>query len=285
MASTYPPEVLARLQDKLYEMLCAIADVCEEYGITYTLEGGTFLGAVRHGDFIPWDDDVDISMPWDSYHRFLEIAPEALPEGLSLHTPDNTPGLYSMWSKVFADGTRFIDSNAEGAGLDQGIFVDIFPIVNLEAGKGKDLAQVRKALFWQRANYLHEIEHPTVIAKFPKWQQPFAKVGWACARALVRATQSTEHIRERWEAACVTKEAGDTWAHPVSYPWIYRTEWMYPPKPIAFRDREFPGPAMAHEYLVEHYGETYMQLPPEEKRWTHAPSVLDFGDGAGNVLA
>ena len=285
MASAYPPEILERLQDKLFEMLCAVADLCEANGITYTLEGGTFLGAVRHGDFIPWDDDIDIAIPYDEYPRFLELAATDLPEGLSIHTPDNTPGLYSMWAKIFADGTHFIDTNAQDAGLDQGIFVDVFPMVTLEAGEGKDLAQVRRALFWQRTNYLHEIKNPTVLAKFSQWQRPFARVGWTCARALVRATQSTEHIRERFWAACETENPGDTCALPVVGPWIYKREWIYPAQPIEFRGRRFPAPNNAHEYLSEHYGETYMQLPPEDKRWTHAPLVLDFGDGCGNVLA
>lgn len=285
MASAYPPEVLARLQDKLFEMLCAVADLCEANDITYTLEGGTFLGAIRHGDFIPWDDDIDIAIPYEQYPRFLELAATELPEGFSIHTPDNTSGLYSMWAKVFADGTRFIDSNAEGAGLDQGIFVDIFPMVTLEAGEGKDRAQIRRTLFWQRANYLHEIKNPTVIGKFPSWQRPFARAGWACARALVRATRSTEQIEERFWAACDTKNPGDSCALPMNGMFIYKTEWIYPTQQVAFRGRMFPAPNNAHEYLVEHYGETYMQLPPEDKRWTHAPLVLDFGDGNGNVLA
>ena len=284
MASAYPPEVLERLQNKLFEMLCAIADLCEAHDITYTLEGGTFLGAVRHGGFIPWDDDIDIAIAYEDYPRFLELAATELPEGLSIHTPDNTPGLYSMWAKVFADGTRFIDSNAEGAGLDQGIFVDVFPMVTLEAGKGKDRAQIRRTLFWQRANYLHEIAHPTVLAKFPAWQRPFAAAGWTCTRALVRATMSCEKIERRFWAACETRDPGDTCALPMNGMFIYQREWIYPPEQVEFCGRMFPAPNNAHEYLVEHYGEDYMTLPPEDKRWTHAPLVLDFGDGAGNVL-
>lgn len=59
--------------------------ICEKYNISYFADWGTFLGAVRHGGFVPWDDDLDICMKRPDYDRFKEIALKELPKGYCLH--------------------------------------------------------------------------------------------------------------------------------------------------------------------------------------------------------
>ena len=69
---------LRALQLKELEILKEFAAVCESEGICYFLNSGTLLGAVRHGGFIPWDDDIDIAMPYEDYERFLACGQEKL---------------------------------------------------------------------------------------------------------------------------------------------------------------------------------------------------------------
>ena len=120
------------MQDAERSILAAIDATCRENGITYFIDSGTCLGAVRHGGFIPWDDDADVGMPIEDYRRFLELAPKALPQGFSLHTMRDTKGLPVLWAKVFLDGTLFYDDLYEQAGCRQSIFVDVFPYVALD---------------------------------------------------------------------------------------------------------------------------------------------------------
>ena len=56
------------------ELLRKFDEVCKKYNLTYFVEYGTLLGAVRHNGFIPWDDDIDIIMFRDEYTKFQEIA-------------------------------------------------------------------------------------------------------------------------------------------------------------------------------------------------------------------
>lgn len=59
--------------------------ICKKYDIKYSAEWGTLLGTIRHQGFIPWDDDIDISMKRADYMRFLEVAPNELPDGYQIH--------------------------------------------------------------------------------------------------------------------------------------------------------------------------------------------------------
>ena len=63
---------LSAVHGVLLEMLKTLAAFCEANGVRYFLYCGTLLGAIRHKGFIPWDDDVDIVMPFKDYKRFLK---------------------------------------------------------------------------------------------------------------------------------------------------------------------------------------------------------------------
>ena len=60
----------------LLDMLDAFAQVCEENNLRYILDYGTLLGAIRHGGIIPWDDDIDVSMPREDYEKLYQLAGE-----------------------------------------------------------------------------------------------------------------------------------------------------------------------------------------------------------------
>lgn len=67
-------KTVAAAQKVMLEILLEIHRVCEENNITYWLDAGTFLGAIRHKGFVPWDDDCDVAMPRKDYEKFLKIA-------------------------------------------------------------------------------------------------------------------------------------------------------------------------------------------------------------------
>ena len=57
-------------QSQMFRLLRAFSEICEENGLRYFVVGGTLIGAVRHRGFIPWDDDIDVSMPLDDFRKF-----------------------------------------------------------------------------------------------------------------------------------------------------------------------------------------------------------------------
>ena len=74
MHEFYEPQVLARLQNTELQILKDFMEFCDSHGLLYFGIGGTGIGAMRHGGFIPWDDDIDIAMPRRDFEQFLSLA-------------------------------------------------------------------------------------------------------------------------------------------------------------------------------------------------------------------
>ena len=68
---------IKEIQSILYDALCYFDDFCRQNDIQYVLSNGTLLGAAKYGDFVPWDDDVDLIMPRDDLNRFVRFANKA----------------------------------------------------------------------------------------------------------------------------------------------------------------------------------------------------------------
>ena len=124
----YSNEDLQLLQLCEELILKEIDKICIKHNICYFVGGGTALGLRRHGGFIPWDDDIDINMPRDDYNRFLKIAISELPDFLFLQNHNTDANFPRLYSKVRLKGTKFVEYQYRNLKMEQGIFIDIFPM-------------------------------------------------------------------------------------------------------------------------------------------------------------
>lgn len=260
---------IKEIQSISLEILKKVADVCEEQGLTYVLAYGTLLGAVRHHDYIPWDDDVDIMMPRPDYQRLLDYfrghASELFP--LQIMNDDTVKGYPYMISRV-SDARYWLDvTNEKPYGI--GVFIDIYPLDGLgnnvdEARRlidqGKDLSSL---IFLSTRRYFHKGNTKTLrktLLKIPAFayaklrgKRYFANKSLALSREY--SYQDSQYV------GCViwpTYRERD----------IFDRHLFEETTLVVFGKYSFKAPKEYDEVLTQIYHD-YMQLPPESERVAH----------------
>lgn len=283
ISAGYDDDVLRRLQLTELEILRAVDEACSKLGISYFLDGGTALGAVRHGDFIPWDDDADIGMLRPDYERFLAEAPALLGPRFMVASPRTHPQMAGMFAKVMLAGTAFETEETQEAGFDQGIFIDVFPYDRLASDESAAARQQRRCRLWQSLSYLQHSKHIVV---------PHGGVLGACERAACRVAHGVvsrvlkpEVIARRFNMVAreyedagvdVGDEVGSRWATLAYAGTAFPLEVLAPSAPLEFEGVVLKGPANPEAFLNQLFGPTWRELPPEDQRRNHKPIRLTF---------
>ena len=116
------------------EMLAELERICEKYGLHAFAAWGTLLGAVRHGGFVPWDDDIDLTMMRPDYERLKEVAPQELPEPYFFQTAYTDGALFGI-ARLRNSATMAMLPNINY--FNQGIFIDIHPLDAVPDGSAR----------------------------------------------------------------------------------------------------------------------------------------------------
>ena len=244
------------LQQKLLEMISDLDSFCKENDIDYVLAYGNVLGAVRHKGFIPWDDDLDVQMPRESYEKFLSVFKNNDKYSLQKDTED-----YPLqFSKLRANNTTFIEDipyKKKYKNIHQGIYIDIFPLDKVSPNNFLRRMQV---VF---SNIL--ISQSLFLRGYPKSHSNFMKkvimlislFFLPIRRMLIKYIKSFNNL-EKFDYYC--SFFGETKK-------IYQVKQDFdkPYTKLQFENLELPVMKDYVKYLENAYGD-YMKLPSESER-------------------
>ncbi|MBQ3330987.1 MAG: LicD family protein [Ruminococcus sp.] len=255
------------------DMLREIDRICRAHDIKYFICYGTMLGAVRHGGFIPWDDDVDVAMLRSEFEKFRQIAPKELNSRFSYESHTNQNGYHYFFDRITAKDTYFASKYSDDYEMHKGISVDIFVVDNVPADP-KAAYRFWKGLM--RRRMLMNVRWKNTARRdkaylLSKLLLPFLRL-----RSMDSFSRSYEKAVRKFER----KETG--WVMPASSDHQYRgtfpIETFSEVIPYRFDDVDTFIPVGYKDFLKAWYTENYMDmLPLSEQNPFHDYYRLDLG--------
>lgn len=264
--------VLKRLQAVETDILSVVDKFCKTHDIPYSVYGGTMIGAVRHGGFIPWDDDIDICMERGVYERFLRLWRENPIDGYAI-AGDDEVGCAINHTKILKIGTVLSSKADVQKPIPHEIWVDVFAIdkiPNEPKKRKKFMRSAKLRLVYTRdmpyvnGGLLLNVASRLLLAKTKKHKQ---KLKEKYTRDIARYKDMTDDFGYI-DLSC-TDSLKCIYAKDI-FDGMHETE--FNGLSVSISDR--------YDHMLRAYYGDYMTLPPEEERvCRHNPEVIDFGEG------
>lgn len=247
-----------QVQEKILEIMKYIDKICRENNIVYYIMGGTALGAVRHGGFIPWDDDLDIFMTPDEYQKFRAVMENECNDQFILQEWHSIPE-YLEYAKVRMNGTTFIEENfKDRKDLHQGIYVDIMILHKVSENE-----LVQKWVYYcskfvtlyglSQRNWKPKTKVQALVLVSLKIL-PCRLMAKICYKAIYKYDDLEKNYKYCY------------WITPAKFRnGLFDKEFFSEPVDIAFEDTFLLGSEKIKEYLEYRYGD-YMKLPSKEQQ-------------------
>ena len=268
-------QYLDRVHESDFAMLSEVDRICKKYDIQYYLHGGTFLGAVRHKDFIPWDDDVDILFLREDYERFIEVYEKEADKRFKLLRFERYPQFFDFITKI-ADYDLTYEETSFGAEdfYDHRYShptLDLF-VFDKEADNHKWQLIRMKLLYALAMGHRPYVDY----SKFKGVMKVVSCILTTIGKLIPFRVIAQEYMKLQTLGGIAKRadRGGDETTLFISNEQPDPRYWgldfdadhlVYGPDVAHIRDKEFPIPKNHDKWLKKTYKD-YMSLPPEDKR-------------------
>ena len=262
------------IKEKELAILLELDRICTEHGLTYLLAYGTCLGAIRHGGFIPWDDDVDVFMPREDYEKLYTLFEQGIESPYRLVSHRDASSLYQFFKLVDPDTEAY--ETFVGKKHPIGLWVDIFPLERVDPSSQhfKPLLKKHARTGLKRS---FAVADPSVAStaaiKLVK------KIVCPIARALFDVSDRNKKLEA--DALALPSVTGVDASEPIEQGWVcdllgdacvIDASLLFPVRKTLFEGHELPVARRAEDYLEITYGDWHA-LPPEDQRHLHFPEA------------
>ena len=235
------------LQTEIYKILLLFRDFCDENNLLYFLGGGTLLGAIRHKGFIPWDDDIDVYMPFEDYERLIDIFPKEGFGEVELLDWKVDSDFARPNARIVNSSMYMIQKNFFGF-LVFGCCISIFPLAGYPASK---------ALIEEKWNRNLELEklwnYYSVVCDFPEF---------------IISDPRQSIFNERYGVSFYDASYVGNMIRTTHKPWAVKKDIFGDIAKVEFEGELFNAPSGWDEYLKYRYGD-YMNIPNVKNREQH----------------
>ena len=265
------------VQMGLFDLLVEIDDICESHDIEYYLSGGAALGALRCGRFLPWDDDIDLFITRENWHKLRDLIdqnPEILPENRDLVCFENTNHYRNPLARYVDTSTTVIHPAQSIAAKSCGLQVEFFildPIPNVEDGREEHLKHMRAFLEILVPNFLSSkylpleefAEHKDLVFNY------FDEIESRGFSTVISELYDKYYTYPFEKADTLYLRWGENYL-------TYKTEWFKEKRFLDFEGRQFPvAGGLEHFYRVE-FGDDWIYVPEMEDQASHNSFIEDL---------
>lgn len=248
----------------LLTLLKEFDSICKKNNITYYLEGGSLLGAVRHKGFLPWDDDIDLCITRAEWKKLLKVIDNDLPEGREIYSYERYPQYLRETVKYTNLNSTVLFPNHILDGLAAGQHIDLF-ILDPAPSDPAELAEYTKlATIYSELMTPVYVMCPDILAyrdEYNKYRRLMQVKGRDYVLNLLREKLYSYEDNED----CTTYYL--RWGNKHRF---FDKAMFGTPVEVEFEGGIYPAPQQYHRFLRAEFGDTWMMVPAASQQEDHS---------------
>ena len=263
---------LWRVQQIQVELLVEFDRICRKYNLKYNISFGTLLGAIRHKGFIPWDDDIDVTLPVDDYNRLDDIMKTELDTNkYYFRCPENEEKNHLIFKHLERKGTIYTKPGREKLNQEIGVFIDIFPMYPSAHTRLSDWIHAKICRYWRTALWATIGADSEPNEKKKRYYKKISKPGnKICYQKFVKAATFFKNSRDLKFWIAMDR-------NPYKTPLVKMTNYTDAIE-VEFEGHKFMAAKNYKQVLNYCFGEDWSMYPSTSERVTLHNAIMQIGE-------